>query len=104
MIEKGLKIFHVNTRSIMNKISKIQTLYANVDILCCTETWLDNRASDNLVKLQDKTIFRCDRYDTITDFRKNVFGGGVCIFVAKPFDSYSKKIPQYTQRFAKILR
>ena len=43
MSHKGLNIYNVNTRSIHNKITQLQTLYSDVDILCCTETWLDNR-------------------------------------------------------------
>ena len=49
MSQKGLKIYHVNTKSIYNKISQLQTLYKDVDILCYTETWLDNRVIDKLV-------------------------------------------------------
>ena len=96
MTQNGLKLYHVNTRSIYNKIAKIQTLYSDVDILCCTETWLDNRVSDKLVELKDKTIFRIDRFSNVLDFRKNVYGGGVCIYVAKPFSLFSQKIIQYS--------
>ena len=96
MSSNGLKIFHINTRSIFNKISLIQNLYRDVDILCCTETWLDNRINDKLVELNDKIIFRCDRHTNISDFRKNTFGGGVCVYIAKPFSSFSNKISHHT--------
>ena len=97
MIERGLKIYHVNTCSILNKISLIQTLYDDVDILCCSETWLDNRVSDNLIKMPGKNIFRSDRHNTVTDYSKRVFGGGVCIYVGRLFKSFSEKVSKFSK-------
>ena len=81
MSGRGLKIYHVNTRSIYHKIPLLHTLYRDVDVLCCSETWLDKRIIiiDRLVEMEDKTIFRCDRYNNITDYNKKVSGGSVCI-------------------------
>ena len=97
MSARGLKIYHVNTRSIYNKVPLLQTLYNNVDILCCTETWLDNRVIDRLVKIPDKLIFRTDRYNNITDYSKKVSGGGVCIYVGNPYSMSSEKVPEYSK-------
>ena len=94
MSKTGMTIYHANTRSIYNKISQIQLLYADIDVLCCTETWLDNRVIDKLVELKDKTIFRSDRFSNVSDYRKNFFGGGVCIYIAKPYSLFSQKIDQ----------
>ena len=94
MSTRGLKIYHVNTRSIYNKITLLQTMYADVDILCCSETWLDNRVSDRLVYLNDKTIFRCDRHDNVNDYNKKVAGGGVCIYVGTPYSHFAEKIDE----------
>ena len=83
MTKKGLKIAHVNTRSIFCKITLLEQLYNDVDFLCCSETWLDDRIPDNLVKIKDMKVFRCDRKKGITDYNLHVIGGGVCIYVAK---------------------
>ena len=61
MNTKGLNIIHVNTRSIFKKIPYIETLYSGQDIIWCTETWLDDRILDNLIKMTDMSVFRCDR-------------------------------------------
>ena len=82
---KGLSIYHVNTRSILNKITLLQTLYENVEILCCSETWLDNRVLDRIIEIPGKTVFRCDRHVNVNDYMKRVFGGGVCIYVGEFF-------------------
>ena len=97
MSMRGLKIYHVNTRSILNKISLLQALYSNVDILCCSETWLDNRVSDRLIEISGKIVFRCDRHVKVRDYSKKVFGGGVCIYVGYQFSSYSEKIDKYSK-------
>ena len=53
---KGRSIYHVNTRSILNKITLLQTLYENVEILCCSETWLDYRVLDRIIEIPGKTV------------------------------------------------
>ena len=58
---KGMSIYHVNTRSLFSKLSQMEIIFSEADVLCCTETWLDNRFSNDLVSLPGKSIFRCDR-------------------------------------------
>ena len=55
-----MTFYHVNTRSIISKLRQLEVLFDDVDILCCTETWLDNRFTDGILKLPGKSIFRCD--------------------------------------------
>ena len=43
MVVKGIRICHVNTRSLYSKINQLSILFQDSDLLCCTETWLDNR-------------------------------------------------------------
>ena len=97
MIERGLKIYHVNTRSIYNKITLLQSLYSDIDILCCSETWLDNRITDRLVNINNKKIYRCDRHDKINDYNKRVSGGGVCIYVGTPYMHFTEKDIDYSK-------
>ena len=96
MSMKGVKLLHVNTRSIFRKITLLEQLYSDVDFLCCSETWLDNRTPDNLVKILNMNIFRCDRKQDIVDYNIHVTGGGVCIFVAKKWFEFTHLVTEGT--------
>ena len=96
MTQKGFKFIHVNTRSIIKKVEFIKSLYENVDIICCSETWLDNRICDSLVKIDGMNIFRCDRKNDIVDYNIHVHGGGVCIYVSKKWADFAKNWPEYS--------
>ena len=56
-----MKVIHVNTRSLLSKLNQMELLYSDIEIICCCETWLDNRIGNGLGTLPGKTIFRCDR-------------------------------------------
>ena len=85
----GMRYFHVNTRSLFGKLRQLELLYAKADILCCTETWLDNRFTNDCVRLPDKTIFRCDRLKNITSLNARPTAGGVCIYIANTWANYT---------------
>ena len=93
---KGMKIIHVNTRSIFRKITLLDQLYSEFDIVCCTETWLDDRIPDNLIKINNMKIFRRDRRCNITDYNVHVYGGGVCIYVSNKWSDYVNVIREAT--------
>ena len=54
---KRMKFYHVNLRSLFGKLNQLDLLYSEVDVICCSETWLDNRFTDNLVNLPGKSIY-----------------------------------------------
>ena len=96
MIYKGFQFINVNTRSICKKIELIKNLYDKADVICCTETWLDNRILDSIVKIDNMNLFRCDRRNNITDYNVHIIGGGVCIYLAKKWYDFSTCIPDCT--------
>ena len=73
---KGLKIGHLNVRSLHGMIDEIHFLIfkINLDILCLTETWLHDMIDDSVVKNDGYHLIRRDR-------NYNTRGGGVCIYV-----------------------
>ena len=97
MTHKGFKIMHVNVRSILKKLVLLEHLYSNSDILGCSETWLDDRIPDNLVKIDKMKIFRCDRKKGLTDYNIHIVGGGVCIFVAPKWIEFTERVPNFTK-------
>ena len=81
MSMKGFKFYHVNTRSLFSKLTQLEILYSDVDVLCCTETWLDNRFSNDLISLPGKMVFRCDRRNNVFDPNARPTAGGVCVYM-----------------------
>lgn len=72
---RGLKLAHLNVRSLVNKIDDIQSLiYENpFDIFTISESWLNSSILDSEVSLHGYTLVRQDR--------KNKRGGGTAIFI-----------------------
>ena len=78
--DKDLTICHVNMRSLQphDRSCKLDELYSKLclekeyDVICVSETWLDDSIPDSDVVLTDYQIFRKDR---------NRHGGGVAIYV-----------------------
>ena len=96
MTSKGLKFINVNTRSISKKVDLLKKLYQNYDVICCTETWLDNRIPDSIVNIDGMSLYRRDRRNNIHDYNIHIIGGGVCIYLAKKWYEFAKCIPEFT--------
>ena len=66
-----LKLFLTNTRSVKGKITELNVLTIDYDIICLTETHIDqNIAIRSIIETPGFNFFRCDR---------NVNGGGVLV-------------------------
>ena len=72
---RGLKIAHLNVRSLVNKIDSLRILLKNnpFDVLTMSETWLTNKISDPELTIQGYSFARNDR--------KNKKGGGCIIYI-----------------------
>ena len=68
-----LSVFHLNSRSVRNKLEYIENIASEFFIICITESHLDQAISDLDIKLDgfSENIFRKDR---------NCFGGGVLVY------------------------
>ena len=80
---KGLKIVHLNCRSIYNKIEEIRYLFKGIDILMCFETWLSEGMSDHLVSIEGMDLYRWDRYNCIPNGVHKTRGGGIACYINK---------------------
>lgn len=71
-----LKIAHLNTRSLIAHFDDVTQLLhrESIDILCLTETWLNESMPDGNVAISDYCLFREDR----TDGRR---GGGLMVYI-----------------------
>jgi len=70
-----LSILHLNIRSLRNKIEFIYDNFLDFDILCFTETHLDDRVSDESLQISEKfgSLYRKDRTN---------HGGGVAVYIS----------------------
>ena len=77
--EKGLKIVHLNIRSLPKKIDQLRLILgsSNIDIFTLSETWLHEHLIHNMYIIQNYQIVRQDRSLNSTKKR----GGGVLMFV-----------------------
>ena len=73
---KGLRVFHLNIRSLRNKMDELQ-LFCDGNkphVLSLNETWLDDSFSDSELCLPGYQLFRKDR---------DCHGGGIAVYVAE---------------------
>jgi exonuclease III len=79
MYDRVIDIFHLNVRSIRNKIDDLYAIVHEFDIVCFTETHLDKNVTDDQIKIDGfNCIFRKDR---------NCYGGGVLIYLSNPIQA-----------------
>jgi hypothetical protein len=57
---KGLKIMHLNARSIFNKINQLRLICheSKPDLLCPTERWLNSRHEDFEIRIDGYDLYR----------------------------------------------
>ena len=72
---KGLKMVHLNIRSLFNKIDQLRTLFVDFDVIVVSETWLTPEITDASIELSGYRLFRQDRI--LPNGKK---GGGLCLY------------------------
>ena len=74
----ALKIAHINVRSLRKKVEQLKVVVKkySIDILCISESWLQDTITDGDVAIEDFSIVRRDRRNRIRGG-----GGGVAIYV-----------------------
>ena len=72
--DSGLRICHLNIRSIYNKIDEIRFIVtaSEIDVFCLSESWLDDSIQDSEINIPGYAIERRDRNRT---------GGGVVMYI-----------------------
>ncbi|XP_072030141.1 uncharacterized protein [Amphiura filiformis] len=72
--KKGLNFLHVNTRSLIPKLSNLKVIaqQTNAAVIAITETMLDSSVTDNEIGIDNYNVLRCDR---------NRNGGGACLYI-----------------------
>ena len=53
----GLKLVHINCRSLLKKVDEIILHFKHCDIVCCSETWLKPELSGALINFPDKILY-----------------------------------------------
>ena len=73
IIEDKFSIVHYNVQSLANKINLIESELRNFDVICISETWLDDRTSDEDIRIDNLKLFRRDR--------PGDHHGGICVYI-----------------------
>ena len=60
-LDNKFSIIHYNIQSISKKKDLLEAELSNFDVICLTETWLDQRTADNGIKFNGYTTYRRDR-------------------------------------------
>lgn len=81
IINDKFSIVQYNVQSISNKLNLVEAELRNFDVICLTETWLDQRTTDDDLYLEEFKLFRRDR--------PGDNHGGICVYVRK--NMYSKR-------------
>ena len=97
---KGLKIVHINIRSLYRKIVQLAALYGKIDFLLYTETWLNLKYDNSGITIGGMTPYRLDRCQASQDEKRlgNIpnRGGGVIIYVNNRWSPYVSVMDDFT--------
>ena len=74
-------VVHYNVQSISDKLDIFESEFCNFDIICLTETCLDQRTSNNTLSLNEYNLHRRER---VGDNH-----GGICVYAKQ--NSYSRR-------------
>ena len=86
---KGLRIVHLNIRSLLKNFDELFVLFDDYDIILLSETWLNNTVDSKLINRHGFTLYRQDRDNKI---KKK--GGGLAIYVKDEIALYVSNISQ----------
>lgn len=83
---KGLKVVHVNARSLLQHFDELHVSFLNgsFDIIIFTESWLHSNCTDTLVNIDGYNLYRLDR-QTPTASGSTKKGGGIAIYIRASF-------------------
>ena len=78
---KGVKIVHLNIRSLLPKIDQLRQILveAKIDIITLSETWLKPEIDTQLVEIDGYTCYRLDRNKGTTGKKRG--GGGLATYI-----------------------
>ena len=88
---KGLKIAHLNVRSIMKKIDQLRILLhdSRIDVLTFSETWLKPHLHSDLLNLEGYKLYRADRS---TGGKTKKRGGGLLTYIKNSHSSSCEQL------------
>ena len=94
---KGLKIVHLNIRSILKHRNEVEVTFSDYDIVCLTETWLNGNVENSVIDLPGFIVCRQDRESTVHQVKKR--GGWYFSICEAEMGSICHRISQYECRF-----
>ena len=85
-------------RSILNKIDKVLFIFGSIDILSCSETWLNEQIPDHMIAIPGMDLYRWDRDNgAANEAVKKREGGGIACYVNKKLGLDCQLIPNLSK-------
>ena len=83
----GLKIAHLNARSLTNKVNQLRLDLprSDLDLLTISETWLTNSIENRLTTVPGYNFIRADR-ETVREDGTTKKGGGLGIYYKSKYE------------------
>ena len=81
---KGLRVVHLNIRSLYKNYDELFILFKEYDIILLSETWLNSSIQSAVLEKNGFSLFRLDR-----GFKINKKGGGLAIYVRSDIAVYT---------------
>ena len=83
-----MKFVTVNIRSLYPSFDEVRSKFNEFDIIGVCETWLNSTYDDNLIHINNYTLFRLDRGKGLPNKR----GGGLVVYVGSKFQGHAKQL------------
>ena len=89
---KGLKIVHLNIRSIVKHRNEVEVTFSDYDIICLTESWLNCNVENSVRDVPGFNIYRQDRQSEVNQVKKR--GGGILVYIKSKWAPYITEFPK----------
>ena len=87
----------MNCRSILSKIDEVRYVFGGVDILSCSETWLNEQIQDHLISIPGMDLHRWDRDNGSANEIVKKRGGGVACYISKKLGLDCQLLPSLSK-------
>ena len=84
----GYQVCHMNVRSLLRHKDEVAIELSTNEIICLTETWLNNKIIDKMLAINLYNFVRIDRDDSIHEIGVKGRGGGLMIYYKEIYTPY----------------
>ena len=87
---KGLRIVHLNVRSLAKHYDELSVLFRDYDMILLSETWLNSSFDVKLLKMKGFVLYHQNR-----DLKIEKRGGGLAIYMRSDIALYATTLVEF---------